>query len=224
MREVTETHFTLIFTGRVDLGGGRCGAADPQRFMQRLSAVLKHASDARPLTTASSTGFVVMSIGDGAAQVITAESGAFDARRNAVSATYNGCVAPLFYRWYKFMDWFMPGATVRTLVPKVILSQIVTTGANNPAYISWCNLFESVGTETELSAVMHHTAAQIRREVPLLYGSSLFYWMPVTAANYALVPDHLKILFVSTASVLWGGYVSFVAHRRTGGERDDVMR
>ena len=169
-----------------------------------------------PLTTAAFTGFSVMSLGDAAAQFASDEP-QFDAQRNVVSAVYSGGMSPVFYTWYRLMDTiFGTAVSVRILIPKTILSQIVTTGVNNPVYLTWCNHMEAwSGAETTVdwAAVRERTAAQITRELPNLYGFSMLFWLPVTSTNFALVPDHLRILFVSSCSVIWGGFVSYVAHK-----------
>ena len=104
------------------------------------------------------------------------------------------------------------------LIPKTVLSQLVTTGGNNPCYLAWCNHLEALagreaGATVDWEAVRRQTIDQLRLELPNLYGSSLLFWLPVTAANFGFVPMHLRILWISTCSVLWGGFVSHVAHR-----------
>lgn len=193
----------------------------------RLAASFRQWSTLRPLTSASAVGFTVMSAGDAAAQK---QEGAksLDMRRNLCSAAYNGCASPVFYRWYRFMDWLMPASTLRALVPKTILSQIVTTGGNNPAYLVWCNHVEAFATANgagvDWAAVRKKTSEQLMRELPNLYGGSLLFWLPVTGANFALVPDHLRILWISSCSVLWGGFVSYVAHREAEAQSGDVSQ
>ena len=54
---------------------------------------------------------------------------------------------------------------------------------------------------------------QLRAELLNIYGYSLLYWLPVNALNYGLVPDHLRVLYVSCAGCVWGGFVSHVGHR-----------
>jgi len=176
-------------------------------------------SIAHPLTSAVSTGFVVMSIGDSAAQLCSPErTGSVDRRRLLTCASYNGLVSPLFYQWYVVMDRVLPGVAARTLVPKVLLSQLVTTGLNNPGFLSWKNSVEAwvacaPGDEVDWARVRERTLAQCHEKLPTLYGVSMLFWLPITACNYALMPGHLRVLWVSTASVLWGAFVSYVAHR-----------
>ena len=182
------------------------------------SAAFRRFSTAWPHASASLTGFTVMSAGDAAAQK-HAGAPAVDMQRNLVSSSYNGLAAPVFYRWYRLMDWLIPASNFRALVPKVLFSQLVTTGGNNPCYLAWCNHLEAwaagreAGTSIDWAKVRQQTVKQLRGELPNLYGSSMLFWLPVTAANFALLPDHLRILWVSSCSVLWGGFVSSVAHR-----------
>ena len=187
--------------------------------MQRLGQLSRHFSSSWPLTSASLTGFGVMALGDAAAQRCSgAES--IDAKRNLVSSVYNGLASPAFYKWYRLMDCgFGTSTNPRTLVPKVLLSQVVTTGGNNPCYFFWTNHVDAwcavPADDLDWADVRRRTAEQLRRELPNLYGSSMLFWLPSTACTYALVPDHLRILWVSSCSVLWGGFVSYVAHRES---------
>mmetsp|Transcript_14735 Transcript_14735/g.38076 ORF Transcript_14735/g.38076 Transcript_14735/m.38076 type:complete len:217 (+) Transcript_14735:35-685(+) len=187
-----------------------------------MVGAMRRASVSRPLSTAAATGFVVMSAGDAVSQtLVEGSTSPLDVQRNLVSSAWSGLASPAFYKWYRFMDWLIPGATMFRLVPKTLLSQIVTTGLNNPCYLVWCNHVEALlgGNQSPVNwaAVRDQTAKQLIDELPSLYGTSMIFWLPVTGANYALVPDYLKILWVSSASVAWGGFVSHVAHRGGSG-------
>lgn len=185
-------------------------------MLAAVSGLLRRASVARPLTTAASTGFAVMSVGDAAVQMATESR--IDSNRILVTSLYNGAVSPLWYKWYRFMDALIPGLAIRRLVPKVIVSQICTTGVNNPAFFAWCEIAEAWINRGDgavnWGAVRESIVEKLRRELPHVYSSSLCFWMPVNAANYAFVPDHLRILWISTCSLAWSGYVSYVAHRK----------
>ena len=155
-------------------------------MLGRAGAAFRHFSTSRPLASASLTGFTVMSAGDAVAQK-QAGAPTVDLQRNLVSSAYNGLASPVFYKWYRLMDWLMPAAGARMLVPKVICSQLITTGANNPCYLWWCNHIEAwaasaEGASVDWAAVRARTASQLRSELPNLYGSSMLFWLPVTAA------------------------------------------
>ena len=199
-------------------------------MLGRMSAVLRRWSDARPVTVSATTGFVVMSVGDGVSQLVVgnaASASEINLQRNLTSSSYNGLASPAFLRWYRLMDWAMPGTTLMTLVPKTVLSQIVTTGLNNPCFLLWCHHMEALvsnGLSQDWAAVRTRAIEHMRQSLPNLYGSSMLFWLPVTGANYALIPDHLKVLWVSSCSVLWGGFVSHVAHRRQQLEQEAAAR
>ena len=120
--------------------------------MQRMNAVFRSASSTRPLGTAACTGFCVMAVGDAVAQR-SAGGKQFDPQRKIVSAAYNGLASTAFYRWYQLMDRLAPGVAMRTLVPKVLASQLVTTGLNNPCYLLWCNVAEAACGTADWAAV-----------------------------------------------------------------------
>ena len=191
-------------------------------MLSRLGSALKRASAVRPLTTAVATGFGVMAVGDGAAQLLSGS--AVDATRNGVAAVWAGGVSPAFYRWYRLMDYAFAG---RPLAAKVAFPQLVTTGLNNPCFIAWCAHAEALalaarsggggggggGARVHWPAVRAATAERLRRELPGVYGLSMLFWLPVTAFALGRCPDHLRVLGISIASVWWGGFQPHVAHR-----------
>jgi len=129
-----------------------------------------------------------MCVGDACAQLSVGEK--LDARRNAASSAYNGLASPVFFQWYRVMDWLIPGSVGLRLIPKTLLSQLVTTGGNNPCYLAWCNHVEAWlnsasdadAARIDWAAVRQRTAEQCRETLPKLYGSSMLFWLPVTGA------------------------------------------
>lgn len=192
----------------------------PRAMHRRVYDSCKRLASSRPISNAFLTGFGVMSLGDAAAQKQTGAEH-IDLKRNLSSSAYNGLASPLFYKWYRLMDWgFGTSATARKLIPKVLCSQLVTTGCNNPCYLLWTNHVEAwcyapEDSQVDWPSVRRKAIEQFWRELPTLYGSSMCFWLPSTACTYALVPDHLRIMWISSCSVLWGGFVSYVAHRES---------
>lgn len=160
--------------------------------MQRLGRLLQSASSAAPIRTSFATGASVMCVGDAAAQ-LTVGRQELDLKRNLASSAYNGMASPVFFQWYRVMDWLIPGIGASRLIPKTLLSQIVTTGGNNPCYLAWCNHLEAWLNATsdeviDWAGIRQRTLEQCRETLPKLYGSSMLFWIPVTACSYAVVP------------------------------------
>ena len=158
--------------------------------MQRMNAVFRSASSTRPLGTAACTGFCVMAVGDAVAQR-SAGGKQFDPQRNFVSAAYNGLASPAFYRWYQLMDRLAPGVAIRTLVPKVLASQLVTTGLNNPCYLLWCNVAEAACGTADWAAV--RSRRRLLAERPHADGdeATLQHLCPAAPSTTALPPPAL---------------------------------
>ncbi|KAG8465997.1 hypothetical protein KFE25_005567 [Diacronema lutheri] len=171
-----------------------------------------------PLATSAATGFAVMAVGDGAVQV--GLDGAIDAQRVAVSSTYNGLVyAPVMHVWWGKLDAWWPGRTAGAVVRKVLVNQIVITPFNSLCFISWSKLIGAAATgarggeRVDWLAVRAQTEAHLRAELPTLLATSCAFWPFAHACNFAFAPISLRIFFMSTCSVGWGGYLSYVSHR-----------
>ena len=168
----------------------------------------------RPLVTSALTGFGVMALGDTGVQVAADE---LDVSRVLVTSTWNGAVSPGFYVWYKFIDTVYANAPLSQFAKKLFVNQLVLTSLNTPCFMLWCAYVEAALDRPGAhpwERVHEATAEQFAREVPGLIASSWAMWVPANAIQFRFVPRHLKIAYVSTLSVLWGAYISFVAHRR----------
>lgn len=179
------------------------------------------AQRARPYATAAATGLGVMGAGDLGTQLLLEP--AVDAQRNAVSALYNGAISAPFLAWFLALERRWPGTSARSMLRKVLTNQVVMTSINSPLYMLWCAHAEAwVAGRADWAAVRAATWEQLARELPGVIGASFACWLPVNAVNFAFVPPHLKVPYMSAAGVCWGGYLSYVAHR--GGEADERER
>ncbi len=158
-----------------------------------MARLLQRASSAAPVRTSFSIGASVMCVGDACSQLAVVRREDFDLKRNFASSAYNGLISPFFFQWYRMMDFLIPGTGARRLIPKTLISQIITTGGNNPCYLAWCNHLEGwMSTPSDVAvdwaAIRQRTLEQCRTTLPKVYGSSMLFWIPVTACSYAVVP------------------------------------
>lgn len=170
-----------------------------------------------PALTGAMTGFWVMCVGDTAAQ-LTIEQGCgrswrdFDLIRNVTSSIFQAGGGFFMGKWWNFLDSKLPGVSGI----KLVVNQIVLTGSITPAYMLWSGIVEAPlrGSEVDLAAL----SARLSSELPTLLPTSFCFWLPFHVVNFALIPAHLRVAFISSVSVAWGGYLSYVSHGR--GKRD----
>lgn len=167
-----------------------------------------------PTRVSIATGFSVMSIGDLGMQCTVGGRSEIDLQQNVVSATHMGLMSPLFLAWWVYLERIWPGRSAFQLARKVVVNQVVITSVNLTSYLGWCTYVEAyLAGATNWAAVTAAGLGQARRELPRMIGNSFLLWVPVNTLNFAFVPPHLKVPYSSAVSVLWGGYLSFVAHR-----------
>ena len=110
-----------------------------------------------------------------------------------------------------------PDGTLVSLPPpsNVPCLQVVLTGTLTPAYLLWSGLAEAPlhGAPVPWAKL----SERLTSELPTLLPTSFFFWLPFHVLNFTLVPAHGRVAFISSVSVAWGGYLSYVSHGRGGG-------
>ena len=172
-----------------------------------------------PTLASGITGYGVMAIGDGLVQTtVEASVGDFDTVRNVTSASFQGAAGMFMGRWWRFLDALIPGTTIT----KLALNQVALSCTLTPSFLIWSGTVE---------APLHGVAVdwaqlgdRLRSELPTLLPTSFCFWLPFNSINFMVVPPHLRVAFISSVSVAWGGYLSFVSHgRRVGGEHTEQI-
>jgi len=173
---------------------------------------------ANPSLASLGTGMVVMGTGDALVQM--AGNGSLDICRSAVSSVYSGMTSPGIYHWWKALDATWPGSALRSVCRKVLVNQAVLGPLNCALFLGWshcaqaCLRTRSGGslTEPDLISVASEAVGRIQKEVPDLALKAMGVWIPVHTITFRFVPPHFRILYTSSVSVLWGGYLSYIAN------------
>ncbi|XP_028775270.1 protein Mpv17-like [Neltuma alba] len=106
---------------------------------------------------------------------------------------------PGSYAWYKYLDHILPIATVKNIMVKVLLNQIVLGPCVIAVVFAWNNLW--LGKLSELPEKYRKDALRT-----LLFGFR--FWIPVSALNFWVVPLQARVAFMSTGSVFWNFFLS----------------
>ncbi|XP_015881301.1 protein sym-1 isoform X2 [Ziziphus jujuba] len=106
---------------------------------------------------------------------------------------------PGSYVWYQYLDHRLPKPTVKNLMLKVLLNQIVLGPCVIAVVFAWNNLWK--GKLSQLPEKYQKDAFPT-----LLYGFR--FWIPVSILNFWVVPLQARVAFMSMGSIFWNFYLS----------------
>lgn len=106
-----------------------------------------------------------------------------------------GCfiAGPLLHGWYKWLDMFYKGKTMKTILTKLLIDQFVFTPPLITLFFISMSLLENKpNVFDECKAKFFQT-----------FKTSCIYWLPVQFFNFLLIPPVLRVSFVSIAAFCW---------------------
>ena len=159
-----------------------------------------------PFVVAGSTSSVILTAADACCQIFIQPADSYDYRRTlglaVFGATYYGGPCKLVYLG---LDKFL-GPTPQNVVAKTFLDVCVHTPlAVVPSFYFVTNSVKGIPLED--------TVDQLKREWTTAAGGSLVFWIPAQLLNFALVPQHSKMLYVSSLSFAHKLWLSYLANR-----------
>ncbi|XP_033197367.1 uncharacterized protein LOC117160609 [Bombus vancouverensis nearcticus] len=131
--------------------------------------------------------------------------GLLDENNSAQSRSYNwaqlkryaiyGCfiAGPILHGWYKWLDIFYKGQTIKIVLTKLLVDQFILT----PPLITLFFISMSL-MEGKLNPLDECKAKFLQT-----FKTSCMYWLPVQFLNFLLVPSALRVSFVSIAAFCW---------------------
>mmetsp|Transcript_4319 Transcript_4319/g.12786 ORF Transcript_4319/g.12786 Transcript_4319/m.12786 type:complete len:180 (-) Transcript_4319:24-563(-) len=169
-----------------------------------------HAASPKAVNFGVGTG--VMAVGDAAVQV-GVEDRELDSRRVAVCSSFNGLVSVPLAAWYGFLDRRIPGTALRPMVPKALINQAVSSVLLPCGFLTWSNGLPPLLDGLGVDAAMDAAATRLARDYAHTATASFTTWLPANTFMFLFVPQSARVLYLSTLSIAWGGYISYVAHR-----------
>ncbi|XP_017753350.1 PREDICTED: uncharacterized protein LOC108545974 [Eufriesea mexicana] len=106
-----------------------------------------------------------------------------------------GCfiAGPVLHGWYKWLDMFYKGKTMKIVFIKLLVDQFILT----PPLIMM--FFISMSLMEGKSNVLDECKDKFFQT----FKTSCMYWIPVQFLNFLLVPSTLRVSFVSIAAFCW---------------------
>ncbi|KAH8105767.1 hypothetical protein DFH11DRAFT_644837 [Phellopilus nigrolimitatus] len=157
----------------------------------------------RPLLTQSVTAGVLFGAGDVIAQQgIERQGKNHDFARTARLTFYGGALfGPLMTKWYQALNRLTFASPARAVAARVWLDQALLTPAAVVFFFSSMTFLEGKGV------------GEAKKRVETAYVPTLLrnwgVFVPAQIVNFALVPTHMRFVFVGVVSLFWNTYLSY---------------
>ncbi|GAB0097192.1 mpv17-like protein 2 [Sergentomyia squamirostris] len=137
-------------------------------------------------------------------QKVFGEHPRWDRKRSVKMGVTGVTVGVVCHYWYNFIDSFLPGRTLRLVLKKVILDQII----GSPLVIS--TMFITLGAlEGRTRSEM---IDEIRQKFIRLYTAEWIIWPPAQVINFLWLKPQYRVLYDNTISLGYDVYTSRVAY------------
>jgi len=110
----------------------------------------------------------------------------------------------LSHYWYIWLDRRFVGRTIRTVLIKVALDQVILSPIMWIVYIGVLTLIER--------APMKKFKLRLYNAATCMYVAEWCVWPPAQVFNFYYLPTHYRVLYVNTISLAFDWYSSYLLH------------
>lgn len=144
-------------------------------------------------------------------QISHREIASWDRRRSRDVAVTGFLIGPFCHYWYIFLDWWLPGRSVRVVTKKLIVDQLICSPIAITSFLSITSYLEGKrGKELKNELI---------EKGKILYTAEWIVWPPAQVINFCFLPTKYRVLFDNSVSFGFDWYFSFVKY---GKEKDSV--
>ncbi|XP_026675395.1 uncharacterized protein LOC108632381 [Ceratina calcarata] len=106
-----------------------------------------------------------------------------------------GCfiAGPVLHGWYKWLDAYYKGKTMKTVLAKLLVDQFVLTPPLITIFFISMSLMEGKANMFD----------ECKAKFVQTFKTSCMYWLPVQFLNFLLIPPAFRVSFVSIAAFCW---------------------
>lgn len=140
-------------------------------------------------------------------QIKTKETKAMNLTRSQHVAASGLVIGPFCHYWYLFLDKWLPGKTVKIVLKKVIVDQLICS----PIYIS---LFLLTTTLLENKS-WEEMKEETKSKGATLYLAEWIVWPPAQLVNFFFLPTRYRVLYDNSISLGFDCYFSRVKYGTT---------
>ncbi|XP_018896991.2 mpv17-like protein 2 [Bemisia tabaci] len=127
--------------------------------------------------------------------------------RRTLNLTISGVtVGVICHTWYKYLESILPGTTMRTVVKKVLLDQLVYSPVGIFVLLVTLGTLEHADFPTILE--------DFKKKGTNLYIAEWFVWPPAQVVNFYFVPVQYRVFYDNLVSLGYDIYTSHVTYHK----------
>lgn len=111
---------------------------------------------------------------------------------------------PLHHYLYKWMDVFLPGASVRTVFKKIAIDQFAISPIFIVTYLYSAGLLEG--------ASVTECTAELRHKYWTIYTADWLVWPPTQFINFYLISPKYRVLYINAITMLYNVFLCYIKH------------
>nr|XP_022913252.1 mpv17-like protein [Onthophagus taurus] len=109
---------------------------------------------------------------------------------------------PIITSWFRWLDHHMPGTSMRSVMKKIFLTQILLAPITNLSFFIFLGLLE--GSNNVLGDAI--------KKAPVAYFGGIMYWMPITIINFRYVPKFYRVVYNCVFGFFWTNVMFYIKH------------
>ncbi|XP_056426129.1 mpv17-like protein 2 isoform X2 [Hyla sarda] len=117
------------------------------------------------------------------------------------------CLGPLDHYWYVWLDHWLPGATTKVVVKKVLLEQILVSPILGVLFFVGVGLMEGQS--------MRNSWTEFKGKFWEMYKTEWCVWPPAQLINFYYLPTKYRVMYVNIITLGWDVYLSYLKHRES---------
>ncbi|XP_075060790.1 mpv17-like protein 2 isoform X2 [Mixophyes fleayi] len=117
------------------------------------------------------------------------------------------CLGPLEHYWYIWLDRFLPGTTLKVIVKKVLLEQILVSPILGTIFFMGIGSLEG--------QTLRGSWDDFQGKFWEMYMVEWCVWPPAQLINFYFLPTKYRVMYVNVVTLGWDMYLSYLKHRAT---------
>lgn len=121
-------------------------------------------------------------------------------------AIFGTCfVAPTLYGWIRMSSQMWPTMSLKAGLTKAIVEQFSYGPFAGTSFFFGMSLLEEKTVDEAVN--------EVRKKFPDTYKVGICVWPIIQTINFALIPEHNRVPFVSICSLLWTTFLAYMKQR-----------